>query len=155
MTIEQAHAEAFAQLTPQQRQVLLQQLSAYLTPEELAAGLGVQDDPASLARVATLIEIRRPGTLETIYRSMSNVGVTPATTPGRNISNDGFLNMAVWLSLSGLIAQEFFADPMYAGFDPAGAAGYDFGDGGNGDFDGDFDGDFGGGDFGGGLGGIL
>jgi len=152
MTIEQAHAEAFAQLTPQQRQLLLQQLSAYLTTEELAAGLGVQNDPASLARVATLIEIRRPGTLETIYRSMSNVGVAPATTSGRNISNDGFLNMAVWLSLSGLVAQEFFADPMYAGFDPVGAAGYDFGDGSNGDFGG---GDFGGGDFGGGLGGIL
>ena len=39
-TIEQAHAEAFAKLTPQQRSMLLQQLSADLPDAERAAGAG-------------------------------------------------------------------------------------------------------------------
>ena len=159
-TIEQVHAGAFAQFTPQQRHVMMEQLSMYLTPEERAAGLGVRDDPDSLAHAATLIEIRRPGTLESIYRGMSNMILTPAatsTTSKRTSSNDAFLNLAIWLSLSGMVAHEFFADPMYgAGFDPAGVTGYGAGDGGSGDLGGDIGGgDFGGGDFGGDLGGLL
>src|SRR4051812_13981296 len=70
-TIEQAHAEAFGRLTPQQRHVMLQQLSPYLTPEQRATGMGLREDPASLARMAVAIEVHRPGTLESIYRSMS------------------------------------------------------------------------------------
>ncbi len=37
-TIEQAHAEAFAKLTPEQRNMLLQQLSADIPDEEQGAG---------------------------------------------------------------------------------------------------------------------
>src|SRR4051794_40560544 len=56
-TIEEAHAEAFAQLTPEQRRQVLEQLSA--------AGEQPQgEDPRSLARAATRAELRRPGTLE-------------------------------------------------------------------------------------------
>src|SRR3954469_12686611 len=36
-TIEQAHAEAFAQLTPEQRRMLLEQLSENVPPNERAA----------------------------------------------------------------------------------------------------------------------
>ncbi len=57
--VEQAHAEAFAQLTPDQRRQVLQQLAEHVPPAER---LG--DDPASLARMATRTELRRPGTLE-------------------------------------------------------------------------------------------
>ncbi len=56
--IEQAHAEAFAQLTPQQRQHVLQQLAG-VDPSERPA----DDSPRSLARAATRMEMRRPGTL--------------------------------------------------------------------------------------------
>ena len=37
-TIEEAHAEAFAKLTPEQRRMVLQELDSTLTPAERAAG---------------------------------------------------------------------------------------------------------------------
>src|SRR3954453_3705404 len=57
--IEQAHEEAFAKLTPEQRRLALERLSRE-GPEEPARG----DDPRSLARLATRAELRRPGTVE-------------------------------------------------------------------------------------------
>ena len=59
-TIEQAHAEAFAKLTPEQRRKVLADVSAELPPGERATS----DDPRSLARMATRAEMRNPGTLE-------------------------------------------------------------------------------------------
>src|SRR5687767_11643588 len=61
--IEQAHAEAFAQLTPAQRAQVLRELSAELPPSEGVPGQG-DDDPRTLARMATRAELRQPGTLE-------------------------------------------------------------------------------------------
>jgi hypothetical protein len=58
--IEQAHAEAFAQLTPDQRQQVLTQLAAAVPKGERPR----TDDPETLARVATRAEMRQPGTLE-------------------------------------------------------------------------------------------
>src|SRR3954469_17621602 len=58
--IEQAHAEAFAQLTDDQRQQVLAQLAAAVPAGERPR----TDDPETLARVATRAELRRPGTLE-------------------------------------------------------------------------------------------
>ncbi|MGY1637045.1 hypothetical protein ACI78V_10370 [Geodermatophilus sp. SYSU D00742] len=58
--IEEAHAEAFAKLTPEQRRQVLDQLAA---AGEQARG----DDPRSLARAATRAEVRRPGTLERAF----------------------------------------------------------------------------------------
>ena len=48
--IEQAHAEAFAQLTPEQRTQALQQLSREVPPSE-RAGTASQTDPHALARL--------------------------------------------------------------------------------------------------------
>ena len=59
-TIEQAHAEAFAQLTVDQRQQVLAQLAAAVPAGERPR----TDDPETLARVATRAEMRQPGTLE-------------------------------------------------------------------------------------------
>ncbi|MHA6795571.1 hypothetical protein ACVGVM_18935 [Pseudonocardia bannensis] len=59
-TIEQAHAEAFAKLTPQQRQQVLADLSTAVPASERASS----DDPQSLARMATRAEMRQPGTME-------------------------------------------------------------------------------------------
>jgi hypothetical protein len=61
--IEQAHAEAFAQLTPEQRAQVLRELSQQAPPSERAA-IPAQPDPQSLARMATRAELRQPGTLE-------------------------------------------------------------------------------------------
>ncbi|WP_109474356.1 hypothetical protein [Ornithinimicrobium cavernae] len=58
--VEQMHAEAFARLTPEQRQQVLQTLSTDLPPEERPQG----DDPQAMARAATRAEMRQPGTLQ-------------------------------------------------------------------------------------------
>ena len=62
-TIEQAHQEAFSRLTPEQRRMVLDQLSASAPPEERRTA---NDDPASLARLATRTEMRQPGLLERV-----------------------------------------------------------------------------------------
>ena len=69
-TIEEAHAEAFAKLTPEQRRMVLQELNSTLTPAERAAGATYDDDPRSLARLATRAEMRQPGTLERTWSGM-------------------------------------------------------------------------------------
>jgi hypothetical protein len=61
--IEQAHEEAFAKLTPEQRRLALRDLSAALPEHERTAG----DDPRSLARMATRAETNRPGTVERAF----------------------------------------------------------------------------------------
>lgn len=64
--IEQAHAEAFAKLTPEQRGQVLKELSQELPPSERGAA-SAQPDPQSLARMATRAELREPGLLERIF----------------------------------------------------------------------------------------
>lgn len=120
--VEQAHAEAFARLSPEQRQQVLQQLSGELPPGERADS----DDPQALARMATRAEMRQPGTLE---RNLGGVGI------GGVVAG----------SLLGTVAGAFIGTSI--AMSPLG--GYD-GDDAATDADGDPDGDAGGGDFGGG-----
>ncbi len=103
-TIEQAHAEAFAKLTPQQRNLLLQQLSADLPDGERAGG-GATDDPRSLARLATRAEVRQPGTME---RTFGGIG-------GRGMGIGGmmagsFLSTIAGVVVGSAIAQSFLGD---------------------------------------------
>jgi hypothetical protein len=161
-TIEAAHAEAFAQLSPEQRRMVLEQISQNLPEHERAAGVQYGDDPRSLARVATRAEMRQPGTLERTFSSMP---------PAAGISMGGlmagsFLSSMAGVFLGTMIAQSFFDGGGYnegygegyqagAEGDQSGqdagqdaGAGADYADyGGQGDYGG---GDFGGGDFGGG-----
>lgn len=58
--VEQAHAEAFEKLTPEQRQKVLAELNSQVPPHEQAAS----DNPQELARTATRAEMSRPGTLQ-------------------------------------------------------------------------------------------
>ena len=75
-TIEQAHAEAFAKLTPKQRNMLLQQLSANIpNAERSVAGVAGEYDPQSLARLATRAEVRQPGTMERAFGGMGGRGM--------------------------------------------------------------------------------
>jgi hypothetical protein len=158
--VEQAHAEAFEKLTPQQRQQVLAELSA-----AVPAGERVQsDDPRSLARMATRAEMRQPGTME---RALG----------GRGMGMGGMIAGGLLASVAGAFIGTAIADAMFdfndsgesaeaadAGGDGGGDGGGDagggggdygggYGDGGGfdgGGFDGgDFGGDFGGGDFGG------
>jgi hypothetical protein len=152
--VEQAHREAFSQLTPEQRRQVLTQLGSQLPESERATS----DDPQSLARMATRAEMRRPGTLE---RSFGG-GM------GGGIGMGGLIAGSLLASVAGAFVGTAIADAMFdasdsqasdsaEGGDAGGdsgaeagdsvdSAGYDggsgFGDFGGGDF-----GDFGGGDF--------
>jgi hypothetical protein len=145
--IEQAHAEAFAQLTPEQRRQVLESLSMDLPPQERAD----RDDPQSLARMATRAELRQPGTLERTFGGMSPAGLMAGS----------FFSTIAGVVIGTAIADAIFNDGSYdQGYqDGAGAADADQGaeaadagdTGGDTGFDagGDVGGDFGGGDFGG------
>ena len=171
-TIEEAHAEAFAQLTPEQRRLLLQELGQALPERERAAAQG--DDPQSLARVATRAEMRQPGTLERTFGGFSGGGMGMGGVGLGGLFAGSFLSSFAGMLVGGAIANQFFND---SGYDQ-GAAGGEAGDGADagdqtdasgdaesgsatedtgagdlgdsGGFGGDFGGDFGGGDFGGG-----
>jgi hypothetical protein len=149
--VEQAHAEAFAKLTPEQRRQVLADLS-----EAVPAGERAQsDDPRSLARMATRAEMRQPGTME---RTLGRGGM------GGGIGMGGMIAGGLLASVAGAFVGTAIADAMFDSNDSgesteaadSGDAGGDAGDsggdyGGGGDFGGggDAGGDFGGGDFGG------
>jgi hypothetical protein len=127
--IEQAHAEAFAQLTPEQRAQVLRELGAQ-APEQERAAAG--DDPRSLARLATRAELRQPGTLE---RTLGSVG--------GGMGLGGVLAGSLLASIAGsfigtAIAQQILAEDPGApghggdafGAEEAGHGGFDAGAGG-------------------------
>jgi len=154
--VEQAHAEAFAKLTAQQRQQVLEELSA-----AVPAGERVQsDDPRSLARMATRAEMRQPGTMERALGGGRGMGMGGMIAGGLLASVAGaFIGTAIADAMFDFNDSGESADAADAGGDGGGDGGGDAGDaggdygGGYGDaggFDGgDFGGDFGGGDFGG------
>jgi hypothetical protein len=138
--IEQAHAEAFAQLTPDQRRLVLESLNGDLPPQERADG----DDPRSLARMATRAELRRPGTLERTFGGFDPRG---STVGAGGLMAGSFLNTIAAVVIGTAIADAIFDDGSYAdgyqdGADAAGTdqgageadAGYDGGDLGGGEF---------------------
>lgn len=84
-TIEQAHAEAFAKLTPEQRAQALRELAATLPPEE-RAGAPRQDDPQTLARMATRAELREPGVMERMFNRGGGGGMLAGTIFGALIA---------------------------------------------------------------------
>lgn len=168
-TVEQAHAEAFAKLTPEQRQMVLQELSRELPEYEREAAMRDGDDPRSLARVATRAEMRQPGTLERSFSGMAMPGIGMGS-----LMMGGFFSSFAGIIVGSWVASQFFdASGFDQGSAEASAAdsstdqpsddtstdtvdqGGDIGDVGGdtgADFDiggGDFGGDFGGGDFGG------
>ena len=167
--IEQAHAEAFAALTPEQRRTVLTELGSQVPASERAAS----DDPQALARMATRAEMRQPGTMERTFAAR------PGGMGMGGMGMGGVLAGGLFASLAGAfvgtaIANEIFDDNQNndgndgndGGSDQAGdqsgdqgdaqAAGDDggYGNAGGGDGGGDGFGDagsgdaFGGGDFG-------
>jgi hypothetical protein len=153
-TIEEAHAEAFAKLTSEQRRMVLQELDSTLTPAERAAGTSYDEDPRSLARLATRAEMRQPGTLERTWSGM------PAGMGMGGLMMGNFMSTIAGVMVGSMIADAFLGNAGYnegsaeaadAPTDTSGADGGDFGagDSGFGDMGSDFGG-FGGGDFGGG-----
>lgn len=103
--IEQAHAEAFAQLTHEQRAQVLRDLSEELPPGQRAAGAG-QDDPKTLARMATRAEVRQPGTLERAFA-------------GRGMG--GMVGGSLLSSVAGAFIGSAIAHQLFGGFGDASA----------------------------------
>jgi hypothetical protein len=120
--IEQAHEQAFAQLTPEQRRIALQELSKTVPVHERID----RDDPKSLARMATRAELQQPGVVERIFYGRSTM------MGGGYGYGDGLFGGAFMSSLAGafvgsIIAQglydSFFDIPEYNGGDPSASVG--------------------------------
>ena len=140
-TIEQVHTEAFAKLTPEQRDLLFQSLTENAPSGDAPKGT----DAASLASSATRSELRAPGTLERTMAPQGNTG-------------PGFGSMFA-SSLLGSVAGYVIASSLmsaFSGFGDSGStdagadSGADTGADSGADASADGGGDFGGGDFGGG-----
>jgi hypothetical protein len=146
--LEEAHAEAFAKLTPEQRRLALEQLTRQV-PDERPRG----DDPRSLAQLATRAEIRQPGTVERAFGrgAMGGAGV------GGLGMGSGLLGTFVTVFAGTLAAQALFSDLADGElFDGGHDGGDDHGDTGADDAGADSGGDVidsGGNDFGADLGG--
>ena len=138
--IEQAHAEAFAKLTPEQRHKVLDELSRELPAAERETVLRAGEMPAALARSATRAEMREPGTME---RTFGRIGAGPGLG---GLMAGTFLSTMAGAVLGTALAQSFLGDHAAhlgaqdaggndavadGGFADAGdAGGFDIGDGG-------------------------
>ncbi len=114
-TIEQAHAEAFAKLTPEQRQMILRQLNE-VAPENERGAL-TADDPQSLARAATRAEVRQPGTMERTFSGMGGGGMGFG-----GMMASSFLGSIAGVVVGSAIAESFFGDSGFGGADGQNAA---------------------------------
>jgi hypothetical protein len=108
-TIEQAHQEAFAQLSPQQRQLVLQQLTDAVPPGERPPASAV-NDPAALARVATRAEVRQPGTLERLF---GGAGMGAAPGGGGGLGMGSVIGTSLLTSLAGGFIGSAIADHFF------------------------------------------
>src|SRR5919108_4467222 len=101
-TLEQAHAEAFAQLTPEQRRQLLQQMAQNVPESELAAAQQSGASPQALARLATRAEIRQPGTMERMFGQAGGMSMG-------GLMAGSLLATIAGTVIGSAIAREFFA----------------------------------------------
>jgi hypothetical protein len=160
-TIEKVHTEAFSKLTPQQRDILFDKLTANANPSERPADA----EPATLAKAATRAEFQQPGTLT---RTLGGSAFGGASGPGLG----GMFASSLLGSVAGFVIGSALVSsftPMdfgnngsdatadasgtdASGTDASASGASDAGGWGGGGYDsgGDFGGgDFGGGDFGG------
>ncbi len=100
--IEQVHADAFAQLTPEQRASVLKELSRELPPSE-RTGMSAQPDPQSLARLATRAEMRQPGTMERAFG-------------GGGLGMGGVFGSSLLGSIAGSVIGSAIAHQLFGGF---------------------------------------
>jgi hypothetical protein len=131
--LEAMHAEAFARLTPEQRQELLREL-ATASPGEA----GGSSEPADLARAATRAEMRQPGTLQNTF-SRGSFG-------GGGMGMGGMFAGSMMGTIAGVVIGSAVANMLLGGYDSspeaqdagdtsgdAGDGGTDAGDSGSGD----------------------
>ena len=120
-TIEQAHAEAFAQLTPEQRRLLLQKLAEAMPASERASAEQGGATPQTLARLATRAEIRKPGAMQRMFGQAGGVSMG-------GLVAGSLLGSIAGTVLGSMIAREFFAGEGHgAGVSAAGEPGQEEG----------------------------
>jgi hypothetical protein len=117
--VEQAHTEAFAQLTPEQRAAVLRQLSAELPASE-RGGLQQQPDPQALARMATRAELRQPGIME---RVLGPRGVGSGAAAMGGVGLGGMMAGTLLSSIAGTFIGSAIAHQFLGGFDQSPEAG--------------------------------
>ena len=159
-TIEQVHRDAFSKLTPQQRDIMFEQLTANAPRGERPAA----NDAASLATAATRSELRSPGTME---RSLSGGAQAHALGGGQGMGFGGTFGSSMLGTVAGYVVASslmsmFLPGPEMAtdagadtGADSGADSGADTATDASADTGGDLGGDAGadmGGDFGGGFG---
>ncbi|OLT53241.1 hypothetical protein [Cellulosimicrobium sp. CUA-896] len=125
--VEQAHAEAFARLTPEQRRQVLAELGQSVPASERAA----TDAPQDLARMATRAEMRQPGTLE---RSFGGRGGAPGFG---SMVGSSLLGTVAGVVIGSAVANALFGpafgDPTQPAAEDAAAGGEDPGAAGGGE----------------------
>jgi len=110
-TIEQAHAEAFAKLTPEQRRMVGERLSAEVPEAEREAVRQDSTSPGSLARMATRAEVRNPGTMERTFGRLGGTGL------------GGLMAGSFLSSMAGVVVGTMIAQQFLGGGTPFGAGG--------------------------------
>jgi hypothetical protein len=100
-TIEQAHAEAFAQLTPEQRRLLLQRMAETVPASERALAEQNGLSPQTLARLATRAEMRQPGATERMF------GQSGGASLG-GVMAGSLLSSIAGAVIGSMIARQFF-----------------------------------------------
>lgn len=150
--IEQVHAEAFAQLTPEQRSQVLAQLSQDLPEAERPRS----DDPGEMARAATRAEMRQPGYLQQSFgRGGMGMGGRMGGMGGGmggGIGMGGMIGGSLLGTIAGVVVGSAIADSLFGGYEQSPEAA-EAGDTGGGDGGGDASGgDGSGGDAGGNAG---
>ena len=126
-TIEQAHAEAFAQLTPEQRRLLLQRMVETVPASERALAEQNGLSPQTLARLATRAEMRQPGATERMFGQAGGASLG-------GVMAGSLLSSIAGAVIGSMIARQFFDGTGHwqsAEADPAADDNFDMG----GDFD--------------------
>ncbi|MCU1422401.1 MAG: hypothetical protein JWN36_2052 [Microbacteriaceae bacterium] len=157
-TIEKVHAEAFAKLTPEQRDILFDKLTANADAASDPSERPADAAPATLAKAATRAELQQPGTLtRTLGGGMGGMGF--AGTFGSSLLGSVAGYVIGSALVSAFMPMDFGgdasadagnADPGTADNGDAGttdASAADFGGADSGGWDFGGGGDFGGGDF--------
>lgn len=149
-TLEQAHAEAFSRLTPEQRRMALASLASATPENERQAAQQVSaDDPQAMGRLATRAEMRQPGFMERTFGAGGGFGGSLLGSFAMGFV--GSMVAQTFLSSMGGLGDAHAATEGGAdGGDGSGSGSGPEADGDDGAVEGDFDaGDFDGGDFGG------
>src|SRR5438105_1390299 len=111
-TIEQAHADAFAALTPEQRRKVLQRLRDEMPEAERVGAASAGDSPGSLAQIATRAEIRQPGAIERAFGGIGSapgLGAASGAGPGLgSVVAGSLLGSMAGTVLGSMVAQHFF-----------------------------------------------